>query len=144
MARFINSLGYKEITLKSDTEPAIIAFRNRVAENCNAEVTAVKRGHAFKRTGRERSDVVAPVSSDHQVPCGELHTRRTPRILPVVTEGVRNNSAECFVVTAEGVFRAREVRRIEHQDRWDKDAINNVIGVPSRIADGKNGLWTGH
>ena len=38
MARFINSLGYKEITLKSDTEPAIIAHRNRVAENCNAEV----------------------------------------------------------------------------------------------------------
>ena len=36
---FINSLGYKEITLKSDTEPAIMAFRNRVAEDCNAEVT---------------------------------------------------------------------------------------------------------
>ena len=40
MARFINSLGYKEITLKSDTEPARIAFRNRVAENYNAEVTS--------------------------------------------------------------------------------------------------------
>ena len=26
-------LGYKEITLKSDTEQSIIAFRNRVAEN---------------------------------------------------------------------------------------------------------------
>ena len=26
-------------TLKSDTEMAIIAFKNRVAENCNAEVT---------------------------------------------------------------------------------------------------------
>ena len=37
VARFINSSGYKEITLKSDTEPGIIAFRNRVAENCNAE-----------------------------------------------------------------------------------------------------------
>ena len=34
VARFVNSLGYKEITLKSDTEPAIIAFRSRVAENC--------------------------------------------------------------------------------------------------------------
>ena len=32
-------LGYREITLKSDTEPAIIAFRNRVAEMCKAEVT---------------------------------------------------------------------------------------------------------
>ena len=38
-ARFINWLAYKEITLKSDMEPAIIAFRKRVAENCNAEVT---------------------------------------------------------------------------------------------------------
>ena len=38
VARFINSLRYKEITLKSDTEPAILAFRNRVAEKCNAEL----------------------------------------------------------------------------------------------------------
>ena len=30
VARFIDLLGYREITLKSDTEPAIIAFRNRV------------------------------------------------------------------------------------------------------------------
>ena len=29
VARFIKSLGYKEITLKSDTQPAIIEFRNR-------------------------------------------------------------------------------------------------------------------
>ena len=33
--------------------------------------------------------------------------------------------------------REEEVRRMEHQDRWDKEAINNVIGVPWRIADGK-------
>ena len=46
VARFINSSGYKEITLKSYTEPAIIAFRNRVAENCKAEALedAVKGG----------------------------------------------------------------------------------------------------
>ena len=41
VARFISSLGYREITLKSDTEPATIAFRNRVAENCHAEVALV-------------------------------------------------------------------------------------------------------
>ena len=39
-------LGYSEITLKSNTEPAIIAFRNRVAERCKAlkspQRTAVK------------------------------------------------------------------------------------------------------
>ena len=39
VAKFIDLLGYREITLKSDTEPAIIAFRNRVAEVCKAEVT---------------------------------------------------------------------------------------------------------
>ena len=32
-------LGYREITLKSDTEPAIVEFRNRVAAMCKAEVT---------------------------------------------------------------------------------------------------------
>ena len=39
LARFVNSSGYREITSKSDTEPAMIAFRNRLAENFNAEVT---------------------------------------------------------------------------------------------------------
>ena len=62
-----------------------------------------------------------------------------PRYKFGVWLGVRNNSAECFVETAEGVFRAREVRRIEHQGRWDKEAMNNVIGVSWRNADGK---WT--
>ena len=52
---------------------------------------------------------------------------------------VRNNSAESFEETAKGVFRAREVRRLEQQGRWDKEAINNVIGVPWRLVDGK---WT--
>ena len=43
---------------------------------------------------------------------------------------MRSNSAECFVGTAEGVFRAREVWRMEHQDMWDKEAINNLFGGP--------------
>ena len=38
VVKFIDLLGYREITLKSDTEPAIIAFRNRVAALCKAEV----------------------------------------------------------------------------------------------------------
>ena len=38
MPKFIDLLVYREMTPKSDTEPAIIAFRNRVAEMCNAEV----------------------------------------------------------------------------------------------------------
>ena len=38
VAKFMDLLGYREITLKSDTEPAIIAFRFRVAEMCKSEV----------------------------------------------------------------------------------------------------------
>ena len=37
--KFTCLLGHHEITFKSDTEPAIIAFRNRVAQMCKAEVT---------------------------------------------------------------------------------------------------------
>ena len=53
--------------------------------------------------------------------------------------GVRNNSAECFIGTAEGVFTAREGRRLEPQSRWDKEAVHNVIGVLWRLTDGR---WT--
>ena len=38
VAKFINLLGYRKITLKSDTEPATIAFKNRVADMYKAEV----------------------------------------------------------------------------------------------------------
>ena len=80
-----------------------------------------------------REKVLArPISS-------EPLNRMNPRHKFGVWLGVRNNSAECFVETADGVFGAREVRSIEQQDRWDKEAINNVIGVPRRIADG---IWT--
>ena len=41
VVKFRNSLGCREITLKRDTDPAIIVFRNRVAEECRAEVTTV-------------------------------------------------------------------------------------------------------
>ena len=45
VVKFIDLLGYGEITLKSDTQPAIIAFRNRVTALCKAEVTTE---HAVK------------------------------------------------------------------------------------------------
>ena len=63
--------------------------------------------------------------------------RMNPRYKFGVPLGVRNNSAECFVGTVQGVFSAREVRRIEHQDRWEKEAVNNVIRVPWRMVDSK-------
>ena len=63
-------LGYREITLKSDTEPAMIAFRNRVAEMCKAEVTtedAVKGDKEFESAHRGRSDAAAWNHPNHQV-----------------------------------------------------------------------------
>ena len=39
VAKFFYLLGYREITVKIETEPAIIAIRNRVTEMCKAEVT---------------------------------------------------------------------------------------------------------
>ena len=39
VVRFIDLFSYRDITLKSDTELAIVAFRNRVAAICKAEVT---------------------------------------------------------------------------------------------------------
>ena len=38
VVRFIDVLGYREITLKSDTEPSNTAFRSCVAKRCNVEV----------------------------------------------------------------------------------------------------------
>ena len=37
------------------------------------------------------------------------------------------------------MFRAREIGRLEPQDRWDAESINDVIGVPWRMTDGR---WT--
>ena len=72
----------------------------------------------------------------------EPRNRMNPRYQYGVWLGMRNNSAECFIGNADGVFRAREIRRLEPQDRWDKDAINNVIGVPLEDDRRKNGQLT--
>ena len=199
VAKFIDLLGYREITLKSDTELAIIAFRNRVAEVCKAEVTtedAVKgdkesnglienavmlmRGiirtikcHIESKTQEPLSDnsPVMPWLVEHagcilsrcqkdrdgKTPFERLHGKKpTQEFVPfgekvlarrVTTEpmnrmnpryqygiwlGMRNISAECFIGNAEG-------RRLEPRDRWEREAINNVIEVPWRMTDGR---WT--
>ena len=69
----------------------------------------------------------------------EPRNRMNPRYQYGVWLGMRNNSAECFIGNADGVFRAREIRRLEPQDRWDTRAIHSVIGVPWRMTDGR---WT--
>ena len=37
--KFIDQLGYNEVTLKSDTEPAMIAVRNEIRLNCKANAS---------------------------------------------------------------------------------------------------------
>ena len=72
--------GYKEMTLKSDTELAIIAFRNRVAENCNAGVTSKD---AVKEEKPSNGLVENAVMLLRGIKCHvESCTRRTPRRLP--------------------------------------------------------------
>ena len=44
------------------------------------------------------------------------------------------NMAECFIGASHGVLRAREIRRLEPQSRWDREAINSVIGMPWMLA----------
>ena len=202
MARFTNSLEYQEITSKSDTEPAIIAFRNRVAENCKAEVLledAVK-GNKLSNGLAENAVMllrgVIRTIKCHVESCTQEELREDSQILPWLVEHTRTiwfrcqkgrdgrtsfeglrgkkptqefvpleerrcwrdqissellnrmNPRDKFGVwlgvsaswrTSEGVIRAREFRRIKHQDRWDTEAINNVIGVPWRLVDDK---WT--
>ena len=69
----------------------------------------------------------------------EPRNRMNPRYQYGVWLGMRNNSAECFIGNADGVFRACEIRRLEPQDSWDTRAIYSVIGVPWRMTDGR---WT--
>ena len=204
--KFIDSLGYREITLKSDTEPVTVTFRNRVTALCKAEVTTedlVKgdkesnglienaimllrriirtiKCHIESRTQEPFGDesLVVPWLVEHAgcilsrcqkrsrreepfervhgkkptqefVPFGEKvlarrvttepRNRMNPRYQYWIWLGMRNNSAECIIGNADGVFRVREIQRLEHQDRWDKEAIGSVIGVPLRMTDGR---WT--
>ena len=65
--------------------------------------------------------------------------RMIPRYQYGIWLGMRNNSAECPIGNADGVFRAREIRRLDPQDRWDAEAIKDVIGVPWRMTGGR---WT--
>ena len=70
VVNFIDLLGYREISLKSDTEPATIAFRNRLAAMCKAEVTtedAVKGRKRVERAHRERGDATAWNHPNNQV-----------------------------------------------------------------------------
>ena len=63
----------------------------------------------------------------------EPFNRMNPRYKVGVWLGVRNNSAECFVRTAEGVLVAREVRRM-NITRTDIEAFGTTVGCPGSNA----------
>ena len=203
MAKFIHLLGNRETTLKSDSEPAVIALRNRVVEMCKAEVAtedavtesnglienAVILIRGITRTTKcyivsstqeplSNESLILPCLVEHagcilsrcqkgrdgKTPFERLHGKKpTQEFVPsgekvlakqIITDpmirmnprykfgiqlGMRNKIAECFIGNADGVFRAHEIRRLELQSSWDKEAINSVIGVLWRMTDGR---WT--
>ena len=55
VATFIDLLGYRVFTLKSDTELSTVAFRNRVAEVCKAEVATEDRPRVFRQFQKSQS-----------------------------------------------------------------------------------------
>ena len=70
VAKCIDLLGHREITLESDTVPAIIAFGNRVAEMCKAEGHHRGRGEGRQRVEwahRKRGDAAAWTHPNRQV-----------------------------------------------------------------------------
>ena len=57
MAKFIDLLGHGEITLKSDTEPAIIAFRNPAAQMCKESNGLIENAVMLMRGFMEASNL---------------------------------------------------------------------------------------
>ena len=52
--------------------------------------------------------------------------RMNPRYKYENLLGMRNTSAECFIGNADGVFRARDIRRLEPQDRYGTQKPSTV------------------
>ena len=80
VAKVIDLLGYREITLKSDTEPARIAFRIRAAEMCKAEVATEDAvvGDKNNRTAHQKRSNADPWNySNHQMSHREQHAGTT-------------------------------------------------------------------
>ena len=104
VAGFLNSLGYKEITLRSDAQRETIAFRNRVAENCNAEVTledAVKGDELSNGLVENAVMVLRGVIRNikcHVESCTQEELQEDSPILPWLVE----HAGELLVQVAEG------------------------------------------
>ena len=118
VARFINSFGYKEITLKRDTEPAIISFRNRVAENCKVEVAledAVKGDKLSKGLVENAVMLLRGVIRTIKCHVQSLHARRTPEDSPPLPWLV-GHVGEHFVQVPGGSRRSDAIRKIAWQE----------------------------
>ena len=120
VARFINSLGYKEITLRSDTEPAILASRNRVAENCKAEVALEDAVKGDKRSNGLVENAVMMLRGVirtikcHVESCTQEELREDSPDLAVVG----GTCGEHFVQMPEGSRRSDAIRKIAWKDAY--------------------------
>ena len=92
VVRFSDSFGYREITLKSDTEPAIIAVRNQVAQESRADVTTQDAVKGDTQTNGLIETAVMQLQSD-QVLHREFHARTV--VLPWLVERAGNVQARC-------------------------------------------------
>ena len=82
------------------------------------------------RDGKRHPKDVTRVCPANQISTDPM-SRVNPRYKLGTWLGMRINSAECFNGNADGVFEVREIRRLEPQSRWDKEAVKNV-----RMTDG--------
>ena len=79
VVKFIDLLGYRVVTLKTDTEPAIVAFRNRVAEKCKAEVATEDAGKGDKPSnGLMENTAMSLRGSIRTIKCQKGRDGRTP------------------------------------------------------------------
>ena len=101
VARFINALEYKEITLKSDTEPATVAFRSSVAEKCNADVATEDAVKGDKSSNGLVENAVMffrgiiRTIKFHVESCNQEEIREDSQILPWLVEHARSVLSRC-------------------------------------------------
>ena len=52
--------------------------------------------------------------------------------------GIREESNEAFIGTADGVIKTRSIRRKAGDQRWDKELFNSIKGTPWEPIPGRN------
>ena len=154
MARFIDLLGYREITLKSDTDPAIIAIRNREAEICKAEVATEDAVKGVTPTsGLIENTVMLIRGITRKIKCRiESSTREEPiedvPILPWLVEHAGSSLFRC----QKGRDGRNTIREIARQDTvtrvclvWREKVGEAILNGPLEQNNPryKIGIWLG-